>query len=54
MLFSAFIDEVNSISESRFPGVDITRPEIYLAGLLGGATVFVFSGMAIEAVGNAA
>lgn len=54
LLFSAFIDEVNFISDKKFPGVDITRPEVYLAGLLGAATVFVFSAFAIEAVGNAA
>ncbi len=54
LLFSAFIDEVNFISDKKFPGVDITRPEVYLAGLLGATTVFVFSAFAIESVGNAA
>jgi Na+/H+-translocating membrane pyrophosphatase len=54
LLFSAFIDEINFISDKKFPGVDITRPEVYLAGLLGAATVFVFSAFAIESVGNAA
>jgi len=54
LLFSAFIDEVNYISDRKFPGVDITKVEVYLAGLMGATTVFVFASFAISAVGNAA
>jgi len=54
LLFSAFIDEVNYISDRKFPGVDITKVEVFLAGLMGATTVFVFASFAIASVGNAA
>lgn len=34
--------------------IDITVPEIFVGGMLGSVTVFVFAGWAIAAVGNAA
>ena len=54
LLFSAFIDEVNLISPTKLSTVDITQPEVFVAGLLGSTTVFVFASWAIAAVGNAA
>jgi len=54
LLFSAFIDEINLISDFKIDTIDITEPEVFIAGLLGSATVFVFAAWAIEAVGNAA
>lgn len=54
LLFSAFIDEVNLISPIKLEHVDITTPEVFIGGLIGGMTVFIFAGWAIEAVGNAA
>ena len=54
LLFSAFIDEINMISVIKIDTIDITEPEVFIAGLLGSATVFVFAAWAIEAVGNAA
>lgn len=54
LLFSAFIDEVNMISPVKLTTVDITTPEVFVGGLLGSMTVFVFASWAIEAVGNAA
>ena len=35
-------------------GVDITIPEVFIGGLLGAMTVFIFAAWAIAAVGNAA
>lgn len=54
LLFSAFIDEVNMISPVKLVAVDITTPEVFIGGLLGSMTVFIFAAWAIEAVGNAA
>jgi H(+)-translocating pyrophosphatase len=54
LLFSAFIDEVNMISPVKLTAVDITVPEVFVGGLLGAMTVFVFASWAIDAVGNAA
>ena len=34
--------------------VDITIPEVFVGALLGGMLVYLFSGLAIKAVGNAA
>jgi Na+/H+-translocating membrane pyrophosphatase len=38
----------------EFKSIDIAVPEIYVGGLLGSMTVFVFSSWAIKAVGIAA
>lgn len=54
LLFSAFIDEVNMISPTKLHSVDITVPEVFVGGLLGSMTVFIFASWAINAVGNAA
>lgn len=54
LLFSAFIDEVNMISPIKLHAVDITVPEVFIGGLIGSMTVFIFAAWAIEAVGNAA
>lgn len=54
LLFSAFIDEVEMFTGSKIGPIDITVPEIFIGGLLGSVTVFIFSAWAIVAVGNAA
>jgi len=54
LLFSAFIDEVNFVSIKKFHVVDLTDPDVFLGGLLGSMTVFLFSAWAIKAVGNTA
>jgi len=54
LLFGAFIDEVNFISPVKLTMIDITMPEVFVGGLLGSMTVFVFSSWAIWAVGTAA
>eukprot|EP00941_MAST-03F_sp_MAST-3F-sp1_P004489 g4489.t1 len=57
LLFSAFNDEVraligsNQLSED---GIDLAKPEILMAGLLGSMLVFLFSAWTIRAVGSTA
>lgn len=54
LLFSAYLDEVEMMTGQRFRTIDIAVPEIYVGGLLGSMTVFVFSAWSIKAVGVAA
>ena len=54
LLFSAYLDEVEMMTGKEFKSIDIAVPEIFIGGLLGSMTVFVFSSWAIRAVGNAA
>mmetsp|Transcript_9306 Transcript_9306/g.15689 ORF Transcript_9306/g.15689 Transcript_9306/m.15689 type:complete len:344 (+) Transcript_9306:1500-2531(+) len=54
LLFSAYLDEVTMMTGQEFKSIDIAVPEIFVGGLLGSMTVFVFSSWAIRAVGNAA
>lgn len=54
LLFSAFMDEVSIIIKKDFNTVDIAKVEVFIAGLLGSATVFLFSSLALAAVGTAA
>lgn len=54
LLFSAYLDEVEMMTGKEFKVIDIAVPEIFVGGLLGSMTVFVFSAWAIKAVGNSA
>jgi len=55
LLFNAYLDEVrNYLGGDKVIPVDITIPEVFVGALLGGMLVFLFSGLAIRAVGNAA
>jgi K(+)-stimulated pyrophosphate-energized sodium pump len=53
LLFSAYLDEVFNYTGKRVI-VNIARPELFVAGLLGAMLVFWFSSLAIKAVGRAA
>ena len=53
LLFSAYLDEVFNYTGKRVD-VNIARPELFAAGLLGAMLVFWFSSLAIKAVGRAA
>lgn len=53
LLFNAYLDEARNYG-AKLTGVDITIPEVFVGALLGGMLVFLFSGFAIRAVGNAA
>jgi K(+)-stimulated pyrophosphate-energized sodium pump len=53
LLFSAYLDEVAHYG-SRLESVNIAKPEVFVGGLLGAMLVFLFSALAIRAVGKAA
>jgi H(+)-translocating pyrophosphatase len=53
LLFSAYMDEIRSYGE-KLVSVDIAKPQIFVAALLGGMLVFLFTSMTIRAVGKAA
>ncbi|MGO9480562.1 MAG: sodium-translocating pyrophosphatase [Candidatus Kryptoniota bacterium] len=58
LLFSAYIDDVNVLLKEKglpaMTSVNIARPEVFIGGLLGAALVFLFSSLAIKAVGKVA
>src|SRR5262245_36433128 len=53
LLFSAYMDEVAHYGHG-LESVNIAKPEIFVGGLLGAMLVFLFSALAIRAVGKAA
>jgi K(+)-stimulated pyrophosphate-energized sodium pump len=53
LLFSAYLDEVGKLTGAHM-AVDLTKVPVFVGGLLGATLVFVFSAMAISAVGKAA
>jgi K(+)-stimulated pyrophosphate-energized sodium pump len=53
LLFSAYLDEVGHYG-TKLSAVDISKPEVFVGGLLGAMLVFLFSALAIRAVGKAA
>ena len=53
LLFRAYLDEVAKITGEHM-GVDLTRVPVFVGGLIGATLVFVFSALAIKAVGKAA
>jgi K(+)-stimulated pyrophosphate-energized sodium pump len=52
-LFSAYLDEVEHYG-AKLEAVNIAKPEVFVGGLLGAMLVFLFSALAIRAVGKAA
>jgi K(+)-stimulated pyrophosphate-energized sodium pump len=53
LLFSAYMDEVRNYGQ-ELVSVDIAKPEVFVGALLGAMLVFLFSSLAIRAVGKAA
>ncbi|MGE5307226.1 MAG: sodium-translocating pyrophosphatase [Alphaproteobacteria bacterium] len=53
LLFSAYLDEVAHYG-NKLESVNIAKPEVFVGGLLGAMLVFLFSALAIRAVGKAA
>ncbi len=53
LLFSAYLDELKNYG-AELTSVNLAKPEIFVAGLIGAMLVFFFSGLAIKAVGKAA
>ncbi|MBM3224401.1 MAG: sodium-translocating pyrophosphatase, partial [Candidatus Tectomicrobia bacterium] len=53
LLFAAYMDEVRAYG-THLTAVDIAKPQVFVAGLLGAMLVFLFAAMATRAVGTAA
>jgi K(+)-stimulated pyrophosphate-energized sodium pump len=53
LLFSAYLDEIGHYG-NKLTAVDISKPEVFVGALLGAMLVFLFSALAIRAVGKAA
>ncbi len=54
LLFQAYMDEVGKYAGKPLGGVDLSKPVVFVGGLIGATLVFLFSSMAIRAVGKAA
>ncbi len=53
LLFSAYLDELRNYGLD-LAAVNLNKPEVFIGGMLGAMLVFVFSALAMRAVGNAA
>ena len=53
LLFSAYLDEVKNYGLD-LTKIDLAKPEVFVGAMLGAMLVFLFSSMAIKAVGRAA
>ena len=51
LLFRAFLDEVEDVVGIKVTSVDVTQPEVFIAGLFGAVVVMLFSSYAMSAVG---
>ncbi len=51
LLFSAYLDEIRP---HGIEGIDMAKPAVFVGGLIGAALIFMFSSLAIRAVGKAA
>ena len=54
LLFSAYIDEVKIYMPSFGGAINLDKPAVFVGAMLGAVLVFLFSSMAIKAVGRAA
>ncbi|MCX6828714.1 MAG: sodium-translocating pyrophosphatase [candidate division Zixibacteria bacterium] len=54
LLFQAYMDEVAQYAGKEMHSVNLANPVVFVGGLFGAALVFLFSSMAIKAVGSAA
>jgi K(+)-stimulated pyrophosphate-energized sodium pump len=54
LLFSAYMDEVSTLTTQAFHVVNLADIKVFVGGLLGAMLVFLFSALAIRAVGRAA
>jgi K(+)-stimulated pyrophosphate-energized sodium pump len=54
LLFSAYMDEVSTLTGHLFAVVNLAKVEVFVGGLLGAMLVFLFSALAIRAVGRTA
>jgi K(+)-stimulated pyrophosphate-energized sodium pump len=54
LLFSAYIDEVKNYWPGFSGSINLNKPEVFIGAMLGAMLVFIFSSLAIRAVGRAA
>lgn len=54
LLFGAYIDEVRNYMPSFQPVINLNKPEVFVGAMLGAVLVYLFSSLAIKAVGSAA
>ncbi|MBI2861503.1 MAG: sodium-translocating pyrophosphatase [Chloroflexi bacterium] len=54
LLFSAYLEKVTTLTGKPFDTVNLAKVEVFVGGLLGAMLVFLFSSLAIRAVGRAA
>jgi K(+)-stimulated pyrophosphate-energized sodium pump len=54
LLFSAYMDEVAALTGRAFNVVNLAQMHVFVGGLLGAMLVYLFSALAIRAVGRAA
>jgi K(+)-stimulated pyrophosphate-energized sodium pump len=53
LLFSAYLDRVSALRGADFHVVDLAKVDVFLGGFLGAMLVYLFSSLAIRAVGRA-
>jgi K(+)-stimulated pyrophosphate-energized sodium pump len=54
LLFGAYMDEVRNYMPTFQPVINLNKPEVFVGALLGSVLVYLFSSLAIKAVGKAA
>jgi K(+)-stimulated pyrophosphate-energized sodium pump len=54
LLFGAYLDEVHNYMPSFSRSINLNKPEVFVGAMLGAVLVFLFSSLAIKAVGVAA
>jgi len=54
LLFGAYLDEVKNYMPSFDGKINLNKPEVFVGAICGGMLVYVFSSLAIKAVGKAA
>jgi K(+)-stimulated pyrophosphate-energized sodium pump len=54
LLFGAYLDEVRNYLPTFEHSINLNKPEVFVGAMLGAVLVFLFSSLAIKAVGSAA
>ena len=54
LLFGAYLDEVKNYMPEFSGNINLNKPEVFVGAMLGAVLVFLFSSLAIKAVGSAA
>ena len=54
LLFGAYLDEVSNYMPTFSRSINLNKPEVFVGAMLGAMLVFLFSSLAIKAVGTAA